>query len=137
MLTDLRVTEADFLRLQDHFKISFRSGRCPETGALGVLGECRTGNKHEFLLAKLFLPESGDLKVAAHDHLVFNSSYLRRVHLHMRTERLAGLVLFHTHPMASTEVSFSLYDNQEEPLLAENLRELEPTTRLVSVVVGN
>src|SRR5258708_4081353 len=126
MRTDLRVTEADFLRLQDLFKISFRAGRSPETGAIGVLGECRAGNKHEYLLAKLFLPEPGDLKVAEHNHLVFNSTYIRRAHLQMRAERLAGLVLFHTHPLASTDVAFSLYDNQEEPLLAENLRELEP-----------
>jgi hypothetical protein len=136
MRTDLRATEADYIRLQELFKVSFRSGRCPETGAIGILGECRAGNKHEFLLAKLFLPGPGDLKVAQHNHLVFDSSYIRRAHLEMRAEGLAGLVLFHTHPLANKEVAFSLYDNQEEPLLAENLRELDSRTRLVSVVVG-
>jgi hypothetical protein len=136
MRTDLRVTEADFLRLQELFKVSFRSGRCPETGAIGVLGECRAGSKREFLLAKLFPPGAGDLKVAQHDHLVFDSSYIRRAHLEMRAQGLAGLVLFHTHPLANAEVAFSLYDNREEPQLAENLRELDARTRLVSVVVG-
>lgn len=136
MLTDLRVTEGDFLRLQEQFKVSFRSGRCPETGAIGILGECRAGSKHEFLLARLFLPGPGDLKVADHDHLVFNSSYIRRAHLMMRAEGLAGLVLFHTHPLANTDVAFSLYDNREEPLLADNLRELDARTCLVSVVFG-
>lgn len=136
MLTDLRITEADNQRLQDLFKVSFRSGACPETGAIGVLGECRAGDRHEFLLAKLLLPGPGDFKIAEHGYLVFNASYLRRAHLEMRGEGLAGLVLFHTHPLADKEVAFSLYDNQEEPLLAENLRELDARTRLVSVVAG-
>ena len=122
--------------MEERFKVSFRSGRCPETGAIGVLGECRAGQKHEFLLAKLFLPGNSDLKIAEHNQLVFNSSYIRRAHLEMRANGLAGLVLFHTHPLANTEVDFSLYDNQEEPLLAENLRELDARTNLVSVVVG-
>src|SRR4051794_2337054 len=100
MRTDLRVTGADWLRLQDLFKVSFRPGRCPETGAIGVLGECRAGDRRELLLAGLCLPGPGDLKVAEHNHLVFSASYLRRAHLHMRAEGLAGLVLFHTHPGA-------------------------------------
>jgi hypothetical protein len=136
MRTDLRVAAADWLRLQDLFKVSFRPGRCPETGAIGVLGECRAGDRHEFLLAGLCLPGPGDLKVAEHNHLVFSSSYLRQAHLLMRAEGLAGLILFHTHPGADKEVGFSLYDNQQEPLLVENLQELAPRTCLVSVVVG-
>lgn len=136
MRTDLRLTEADWSRLQHLFKVSFRAEHCPETGALGVLGECRAGSKHEFLLAKVFLPGPGDLKVAGHDHLVFDSSFIRRAHLEMRGAGLAGLVLFHTHPLAGNEVAFSLYDNREEPLLVENLQELAPGTRLVSVVIG-
>jgi hypothetical protein len=136
MRTDLRVTKADWLRLQDLIKVSFRPGRCPETGAIGVIGECRAGERREFLLAGLCLPGPGDLKVAEHNHLVFCASYLRRAHLRMRAEGLAGLVLFHTHPGADEEVGFSLYDNQQEPLLVENLQELDPRTHLVSVVVG-
>jgi hypothetical protein len=136
MRTDLRVAEADWLRLQDLFKISFRPGRCPETGAIGVLGECRAGDRHEFLLAQLCLPGPGDLKIAEYNHLVFNASYIRRAHLQMRADGLAGLVLFHTHPGADEKVGFSLYDNQQEPLLVENLQELDAATRLVSVVVG-
>src|SRR5260370_29222675 len=107
MPSDLRLTEADWQRLREVFKPSFRSGRCPETGAIGILGECRAGSKHEYLLAKLFLPGPGDLKVAGHDHLVFGSAYIRRAHLEMRAERLAGLIFFHTHPLADRGVSFS------------------------------
>jgi NAD(P)-dependent dehydrogenase (short-subunit alcohol dehydrogenase family) len=54
----------------------------------------------------------------------------------MRKQKLAGIATFHTHPFADTVVSFSLYDNQEEPGLVENLIELEPRTQLVSVVAG-
>ena len=78
MDTDLRLTEADYLLLGELFSPSFRSGRCPEAGAIGILGECRAGDKHEFLLAKLFPPGLGDLKHAHHDHLVFDSGYIRR-----------------------------------------------------------
>ncbi|HZZ80570.1 MAG TPA: ThiF family adenylyltransferase [Gemmataceae bacterium] len=130
------MTDADWQRLRDQFKVSFRSGRCPETGAIGILGENQASDRREFILTKLLLPEPGDVKIAAHDHLVFNSSYIRRAHLEMRAQRLAGLVFIHTHPMADTHVSFSMYDDREEPLLVENLQELEPSTRVVSVVFG-
>jgi hypothetical protein len=133
---DLRLTEADALRLGELFKPSFRPGRCPETGVIGTLSECRAGGKHEFLLVKLFPPGPGDLKVAGHDQLVFDSAYIRRAHLEMRAQRLAGLVFFHTHPLADEEVDFSFYDDRQEPLLVGNLQELEPATRVVSVVAG-
>src|SRR5262249_994950 len=84
MSADLRLTEADALRLREHCKPSFRAGRCPETGIIGILGECRAGGKHEFLLVKLFPPGPGDLKVAGPDQLVFDASYIRRAHLEMR-----------------------------------------------------
>lgn len=134
--TDLRLTEADYLRLGELFAPSFRPGRCPESGAIGVLGECRAGTKQEFLLAKLLPAGPGDLKIAHHDHLVFDSGYIRRAHLEMRAQGLAGLVFFHTHPLADERVSFSYYDDQEEPLLVENLQELAPETRVVSIVAG-
>ncbi len=136
MATDFRLTEADYLRLRELFAQSFRSGRCPEVGAIGVLGECRAGGKHEYLLAKLFPPGPGDLKLAQHDHLVFNSGYIRRAHLEMRAQGLAGLVFFHTHPLADEQVGFSFYDDREEPLLVENLQEISPETQVLSVVAG-
>ena len=95
---DLRLAEADSARLYELCKPSFRAGRCPETGAIGIVSECRAGDRHEFLVVKLLPPGPGDLKVAAHDHLVFDASYIRRAHLQMRGARLVGLVLFHTHP---------------------------------------
>lgn len=136
MDTNLRLTEADYRRLGELFAPSFRSGRCPESGVIGLLGECRAGSQHEFLLAKLMLPAPGDLKIAHHDHLVFDSGYIRRAHLEMRAQGLAGLVFFHTHPLANETVKFSFYDDREEPLLVDNLQELAPQTRVVSIVAG-
>jgi hypothetical protein len=49
---------------------------------------------------------------------------------------LAGLVTFHTHPRADTEVAFSFYDDDQDPLLVENLQDLWPGTLLCSAVLG-
>jgi hypothetical protein len=45
-------------------------------------------------------------------------------------------VFCHTHSLADAEVGYSLQDNREEPLLVENFQELEPATRVGSVVLG-
>ena len=81
-------------------------------------------------------PETATSRTASTGEVVFDSSYLRRAHLEMRKAGLAGIATFHTHPFADTTVSFSGYDDHQDPLLAENLIELEPRTRLVSVVAG-
>jgi hypothetical protein len=54
----------------------------------------------------------------------------------VRKRGLAGVVTFHTHPLAGNEVAFSPYDDSQDPLLVENLQELWPTTLLCSVVLG-
>lgn len=136
MTVDLRVTESDWSRLRSQFESSFRGRVAPETGALAILGESKTAVKHEFVVVKVLLPGPGDLKIASTGEVVFASSYIRRAHLEMRKAGLAGIAAFHTHPFADTNVSFSPYDDSEEPLLVENLMELEPRTRLISVVAG-
>jgi hypothetical protein len=136
MSVDLRIAEHDWLKLRKHFGISFRSSGAPETGALAVLGECHTKTKREFIVAAVLLPEPQDLKYAATGALVFDASFIRRAHLAMRKHRLTGIATFHTHPGAAANVGFSLYDDRQDPLLVENLLELEPRTQFVSVVAG-
>jgi hypothetical protein len=136
MASDVRIAEADWNLLLSHLAVSFRSRGAPETGALAILGECRTEARHDFLVVKILLPEPGDLKIASCGEVVFSSSYIRRAHLEMRRKGLAGIAVVHTHPFADTEVSFSRYDNEQEPTLVENLLELAPQTRLVSIVAG-
>ena len=136
MSADLRITERDWLKLRTHCEISFRSNTSPETGALATLGQCCTAAKREFIVAEVLLPQPGDLKYATNGALVFDASFVRRAHLAMRKRGLAGIATFHTHPGASTDVGFSRYDDQQDPLLVGNLLELEPRTQFVSVVVG-
>lgn len=136
MSVDLRITESDWMQLRAHFASSFRVRMAAETGALAILGECKTTAKREFIVVKVLLPGPGDLKIASTGEVVFGSTYIRRAHLEMRTENLAGIAIFHTHPFADAMVDFSPYDNQQEPMLAENLTELDPRTRLISVVAG-
>jgi hypothetical protein len=136
MHPNLRISERDWMKLRKHFELSFRSAGAPETGALAVLGECRTKTKREFIVAAVLLPESRDLKDSANGALVFDASFIRRAHLAMRKHHLAGIATFHTHPGASASVGFSLYDDRQDPLLVENLLEIEPRTQFVSVVAG-
>lgn len=133
---DLRISEEHWSRLRRHLSSSFRSRMAPETGALAILGECATPTKQEYVVAKVLLPGPTDLKTASSGEVVFDASFLRRAHLEMRKSGLAGIATFHTHPFADSSVSFSGYDDQQDPLLAENLIELEPRTKFVSVVAG-
>jgi hypothetical protein len=137
MPLDLRISQPDWTQLRHHCRQSFRGRLAPETAAIGVLGLCDRFDRREFLLAKLFLPTDGDLKIAHHGNVVLSATYVRRAHLYMRENRLAGLVIFHTHPSSDWYVGFSPFDNAEEPLLVENLTEIQPGTILVSVVLGN
>ncbi|MGE3779530.1 MAG: ThiF family adenylyltransferase [Pirellulaceae bacterium] len=136
MPSDLRICEADWHSLRGHMASSFRGRGAAETGALAILGECRTPAKHELVMVKILLPQPGDLKIASSGEVVFASSYLRRAHLEMRRQKLAGIAVFHTHPLSDEHVSFSPYDDEQEPVLVENLLELEPQARVVSVVAG-
>src|SRR4051812_10320915 len=136
MNVDLRIAAADWKRLTRHFASSFRDRFSSETGALAIVGECMTARKHEFVVVKILLPNTDDLKAATGDEVIFNASFVRRAHLEMRRLGLAGIATFHTHPLANTSVSFSDYDNLQDPVLSENLMKLAPGTRFISVVVG-
>lgn len=115
----------------------FRGRRDTETGAIGLVGRRAVGaNLRELIVAQVLWPEPGDVIAEPHSALTFSSRYLRRAHLEVRNRGLAGLITFHTHPRAKTRVDFSFYDNEQDPLLVENLQELWPGTMLSSVVLG-
>ena len=136
MSIDLRIAERDWTALRKQFQHSFRGNMAPETGAIAILGERRSGDHREFIVADVLLPGPGDLKVATDGALVFHSSFIRRAHRRMRNTGLTGIACFHTHPGADDRVGFSGYDDQQDPLLADNLKDIEPRTHLVSVVAG-
>ena len=134
---DLRIRESDWTRLRSHCAPSFRGRRDTEIGAVGLLGKRMIGARlRELIVTQILWPEPGEVIADPHSSLTFSSRYLRRAHIAMRKSGLAGLVTFHTHPLANSEVGFSWYDDEQDPLLVENLQELWPATYLSSVVFG-
>jgi hypothetical protein len=130
------MSQRQWAQLRRHFSTSFRPGYPPEVGAIALLGVSRSLHRTDYLVAELLLPGAGDVRVATHGELVLDSRYLRRAHLAMRQRKLAGLAVFHTHPLADETVGFSAYDDDQEPFLVENLKEMAPETEFLSIVAG-
>lgn len=135
MPIDLRAAAGDWAAILHQLQPSFRP-RAPELGLIAAVGESRIGDKHEYLLAKLFQPEPGDIAESSEGFLRFSSRYIRRAHAYMRDHRLAGILMLHTHPLSDLQVGFSWFDDEQEPLLVQNLMEIDPSTQLLSVVLG-
>jgi hypothetical protein len=134
---NLRITAREWARLRRHCAPSFHGQRDREVGAIGLLGKRSFGRKlRELIVSQILWPEPGEVLAEPHSALTFTSGYLRRAHIAMRKAGLAGLITFHTHPLARSEVGFSWYDDEQDPLLLENLQELWPGTLLSSVVLG-
>lgn len=134
---DLRIRESDWYRLRKHCAPSFRGKRDTETGAIGLLRKRAVGTTlREVIVVQVLWPEPGEVLARPHSALTFTSRYLRRAHIAMRKAGHAGLVTFHTHPFAESKVGFSWYDDEQDPLLVENLQELHLATLLTSVVLG-
>lgn len=134
---DMRIRESNWIRLRKHCAPSFRGRKDTEIGVIGLLGKRAVGGAlRELIVAQILWPEPGDVRAEAHSALTFTSRYIRRAHIAVRKAGLAGLVTFHTHPLAGPEVGFSWYDDEQDPLLVENLQELWPGTLLSSVVMG-
>lgn len=135
---NLRIAESVWQRLRRHVAPSFRGRRDTEYGAIGVLGTRANldGRLRELVVADIVWPEPGDVISRPRNALVFSSRYVRRAHMLARKNALAGIIAFHTHPMATSEVGFSIYDDGQDPQLIGNLQELHPGTWLSSVVLG-
>lgn len=134
---DLRIRESDWVRLRKHCAPSFRGRKDIEIGAIGLLGKRMIGaTLREMIVTQVLWPEQGEVLAGRGTALTFSSRYLRRAHIAVRKAGLAGLLTFHTHPLAKSDVGFSWYDDEQDPLLVENLQELCPATLLSSVVLG-
>ena len=133
---NLRIAQRHWEELRAHVSRSFRGSSREELGAIGLIGEVRTQSKCEVTVSKILMPGSGDIRFSSEGALIFDSSYIRRAHLEMRAEKLAGIVTFHTHPFSDERVAFSPYDDSQDPKLVANLTELEPSTKLLSIVLG-
>jgi len=134
---NVRISAPDWARIRKLCAPSFRGRRDTEIGAIGLLGRRSVGGKlRELIVTRVIWPEPGEVLAEPHSALTFTSRYLRRAHIAVRKAGLAGLVTFHTHPGAGSEVGFSWYDDEQDPLLVENLQELWPGTLLSSIVLG-
>jgi len=134
---NLRISAADWDRLRKHCAPSFRGKRDTEYGAIGLLGKRTIGGRlSELIVAKILWPEPAEVIAHPHCALTFSSHYMRRAHMAMRKEGLCGLLTVHTHPRSIEHVDFSWYDDEQDPLLMENLVDLRPDTWLSSVVLG-
>jgi hypothetical protein len=134
---DLRIRESDWVRLRKHCAPSFRGRKDTEIGAIGLMGKRMIGaTLREMIATEVLWPQPGEVVAESNSTLTFTSRYLRRAHIAVRKAGLAGVVTFHAHPLAVSEVNFSWYDDEQEPLLVENLQELWPATLLSSVVLG-
>ena len=132
---NLRFAEGDWTQLRRIAAPSFHPGAA-EAGAIGLVGKFEYRGRREYLVSRMLWPQAGEVKEADNHALVFDASYIRRAHLEMRKHKLAGLAFFHSHPRADLRVGFSDYDDFEEPKLVENLREIESSTAVISVVLG-
>jgi hypothetical protein len=133
----LRIREREWDQLRKLCASSFRGRRDTEAGAIGVLGKRTVGGVlSQLIVAEILWPGPGDVIAESRRALTFSAGYLRRAHMLVRKHGLHGIITFHTHPLSDLDVSFSPYDDEQDPLLIENLQELWPNTMLTSVVLG-
>lgn len=106
---------------------------CLEWGIIGIIK--RVG-KDTIIIQEVVEPDPTKDLDQSSGSLRFLSSYIRRVQLRGQQIDADGLVFFHTHPFARDTVSFSEYDNMEEPSLIENLQEVWGGSEYASIVAG-
>lgn len=108
----------------------------PETGCILLVG----GNEHArnptLLVREVVGPNHGDLKHQEHGAITFSNRFLRRALLRVRELGLAGFLTLHTHPGCDSHVSFSPYDDANDPDLMRNLYDVHPTGVFGSLVRG-
>ncbi len=102
----------------------------------GVIGIIKKVSDAVFLVTDVFEPANRKDIDCSKGGLRFSPNYIRRVQLYGRRNKANGLIFFHTHPFSEGEVSFSSYDDSEEPKLMTNLRDVWPSSEHTGVVVG-
>lgn len=133
-LVKIRMKESEWKVIKNILDRSFSSSKINiEWGLIGIIKKV---GAHSYIITGVIQPDRRNDIDQEKGGLTFSSNYIRRVQLKARKERSTGLIFFHTHPFSEEEVGFSFYDNSEEPLLIENLRNVWPESEHASVVVG-
>lgn len=135
---NIRISEKHWREVERLTSLSFVSGLefAPEMGCILLVAENDHPLRPCLLVADVLEPETGDLLEQGSGGITFASRFLRRALLYVRQRGLKGFLTLHTHPMADKRVSFSLFDDANDPELMANFYELEPTGIFGSVVLG-
>lgn len=135
---NIRISEDLFNRMKTCTAVSFVNGTSLpiESGCILLITQNNHFLKPSILVSDILIPEIGELSSQGIDGLVFSSRYLRRALLTTRKLGLAGFLTVHTHPFSDHSVTFSEYDNENDPHLMANLMELKPDGVFGSVVLG-
>ena len=133
----LRISEAHEELVRRLLASSFRNGRRQaETGCILLVAHNDYPANPALLVGDVLEPGAGDFSRQGPGALSFSSRYLRRALLAVRERKLAGFLTVHTHPFADSEVSFSGYDDENDPGLMANLYDLHPGGVFGSIVAG-
>ena len=135
---NVRISECDYKALRQATSLSFQGHVkfSPETGCLLLIARNSNQDNPSLIVNEVMHPSVNDITESATDGLVFSASYLRRALLTVRKRGLAGFLTVHTHPLAMESVRFSGYDDAQDPLLMQNLHDLEPGGTFGSLVLG-
>jgi hypothetical protein len=135
---NLRIAEIDWKKVRSLTSLSFtKAARFPpESGCILLVARNDNPTASSLVVAGVLSPREGDLTEQAAGGLTFGSPFLRRALLAVRERGLKGFVTVHTHPRSTRTVSFSTYDDEQDPQLMANLYELEPSGVFGSLVLG-
>ena len=133
---DVRVEAEVWGQVWEQLRHSFNSPAAPEFGVLALVAPSLHPKREALIISDIVTPDANSFELQERDRLVFSTGYLRRAVLEAQRRRLPGLMVLHTHPNARHEVSFSPFDNADEPELIANLREFLPGGWFASVVCG-
>jgi molybdopterin/thiamine biosynthesis adenylyltransferase len=135
---NVRISEKHWREIERLTSLSFVEGLefAPETGCILLVAENDHRLRPCLLVAEVLEPETGDLLEQGSGGITFASRFLRRALLRVRERGLKGFLTLHSHPMADKRVSFSLFDDANDPELMANFYEIEPAGIFGSVVLG-
>jgi molybdopterin/thiamine biosynthesis adenylyltransferase len=135
---NLKIMQLHYREMLNLTSVSFLQGVDfpPEAGCLLLVGRNDHARYPSLLVREVVGPNVGDLKEQEHGAITFSNRYLRRGLLRVRELGLAGFLTVHTHPACDSYVSFSPYDDSNDPGLMGNLYDLQPTGVFGSIVRG-
>ena len=128
---NIRICESKWLKLHNILDQSFDKPNGKEWGAIGFIKK----SGENFLIVDIVPPEENDI-INSEFSFCFTTQYIRKEYLLAQEACSDGLAFFHTHPFANDHVSFSSYDNEEEPKLMANLNDLWPNSTHIGLVIG-